>query len=118
MDAGDDVVLSVHIAWEGDAPTSANTLLEFVLADTQIDGGEDAHATLGWQHGLTVVSTPQGLVLQVPLSSGVTGDLRRGSYAYAAVLSSLDKTQRRTVARGNLMIGYTPASTHRDIPYR
>jgi hypothetical protein len=57
-------------------------------------------------------------VLQVPLTTDVTGDLRRGSYAYAATLSSLDKTRRKTVASGNIIIDYTPASAHRDIPYR
>lgn len=118
VDSGDDVAMTIPVAWPGDVPTSSNTLLEFVLSDTLIDGGDDAHVALGWQHGLSIVDTPQGLVLRVPLSSAVTGDLRRGSYAYAATLSSLDKTQRRTVAKGNLMIDYTPASPHRDIPYR
>lgn len=102
---------------DGTPATPDNSIVMLSLAENRFICPEDALWVAGWEDGLALDPTVEGLV-QVVIPSEMSATLRRGSYAFSAAVSGPYGVGTNTVASGYIQIEYEPTSPNHNIPYR
>ena len=112
--AGDQVMLHTQATLpDGTVARPDNSIVRFVLTDQKFS--ECIIWEGRWNDGVTQGDND---LLTVTIPCCVSEKLRRGSYTYAMTVTNTLGECRRTVMHGSLLVEYSPASPHKDIPYK
>lgn len=116
---GDTVKVRFTVLLDDGTPaTPDNSTLLFALNHDRFACGGAVIWEATWDDGIVIIDDGSPGLVQVTIPTTVTETLRRGSYAFSAVVKAIPAGFVGTVTTGTLQIEYEPTSPNHNIAYR